>query len=490
MFLNAGESNQTNSGLGSDEATVSYFGRLNYDYAGKYLLEATLRRDGSSRFGRNYRWGNFPAFSAGWRLSEEAFMENLRWINDFKIRAAWGKTGNSEIGSYNGFTTFRTDVRYSYYGLDGNNTSGTAGFDSNAFGNPDAKWETTTTTDFGFDAALFNNKLLLTFDWWNRRTSDMLFQIPQPDVLGHASLPSVNIGDMKNIGFDIEATFRGDALAGDLNYNITANVFKYKNEILKLSGEERTFHSGASLRSMMYTAYNVGTAFPEFYGYIVEGIFQTQAEVDAWPAAFGSDGTYNEPGHFKYKDVNGDGVIDNNDRTWIGSPHPDFTAGLTIDLQYKNWDFSTFFYSSYGNEIISYVRRWIDYTIFQGNRSKDRLYSSWGSPYLDDNRNAKLAKAGVLDDEGNQQPSTHFIENGSFLRLKNLQIGYNLPGKVLPRFGIDNLRIYLQATNLFTITKFTGLDPEIDPGSSISMGVDQGAWPTPRQFYIGVTLDL
>jgi len=490
MFLSAGESNQSNSGLGWDEANVSYFGKLNYDYDGRYLLEATFRRDGSSRFGGNNRWGNFPAFSVGWRISRESFMDNLYWIGDLKLRAAWGKTGNSEIGRYNGFTTFRTNPRYSYYGLDGSNTSATAGFDSGAFGNPDAKWETTTTTDLGFDATLFNGSFLLTFDWWNRNTSDMLFVIPRPDVIGQATFPSVNIGEMKNIGFDLEATYRNDAFGGKLNYDIKANVYHYKNEIVKLSGEEKVFHGGVSLRNIMYTAYNVGTAFPEFYGYIVEGIFQTQEEADAWPKAFGADGTYNQPGHFKYKDVNGDNVIDNEDRTWIGSPHPDFIAGLTADLKYKNWDMSTFFYLSYGNEIISYVRRWIDYTIFQGNRSKDRLYKSWGSPYLDDNRNSKLAKAEVLNDEGNQQASTHFVEDGSFLRLKNLQIGYNLPGSVLQKSGMNNLRIYLQVTNLFTITKFSGLDPEIDPGSQISMGVDQGAWPTPRQFIVGVNVGL
>lgn len=490
MFLNAGESTQTNSGLGADEATMSYFGKLNYDYAGKYLLEATFRRDGSSRFGRNNRWANFPAFSLGWRISDENFMGNTIWIDDLKLRAAWGKTGNSEIGSYNGFTTFRTDTRYSYYGLDGSNTNGTAGFDSNAFGNPNAKWETTTTIDFGYDAVLFNNSLILTFDLWKRNTSDMLFVIPQPAVMGRATLPSVNIGSMKNVGWDFQASYQGTSLAGQLNYNITANVSHYKNEITKLSGEEKTFHNGVSLRSMMYTAYNVGTAFPEFYGYIVDGIFQTQEEADAWPTAFGDDGTYNQPGHFKYRDVNDDGVIDASDRTWIGSPHPDFTAGLSFDLQYKNWDLSTFFFGSYGNEIISYVRRWTDYTIFQGNRSTDRLYYSWGSPYLDDNSNAKLAKAEVLNDEGNQQPSTHFVEDGSYLRMKNLQIGYNISGDKLQRLNIRKLRIYFQAMNLFTLTKFNGLDPEIDPSSSITMGVDRGAWPTPRQFMMGITIDL
>jgi TonB-linked SusC/RagA family outer membrane protein len=488
MYLSAGESNQTNSGLGSEYATMSYFGKLNYAFASKYLLEATYRRDGSSRFGQNNRWGNFPAFSVGWRITEEPFMGlTSHWLDDLKLRLAWGTTGNSEIGNYNGFTTFRTNPSYSYYGLDGNNTSANAGFDSNAFGNPDAKWETTTTTDIGVDALLFNGSFTVTFDLWKRNTSDMLFVVPQPSVMGQATLPSVNIGDMKNSGFDLALGYRNEALGGRFNYNITANIYHYKNEILKLTGEEKLFHSGVSLRDMMYTAYNVGTSFPEFYGYKVVGIFQTQAEADAWPKAFGENGTYNEPGHFKYEDVTKDGVIDANDRTWIGSPHPDFTAGLNIDLSYMNFDLQSFLFLSYGNEIISYVRRWIDYTIFQGNRSKDRLYTSWGSPYLEDNSQAKLAKASYLNDTGNQYPSTHFVEDGSYLRMKSIQLGYALPQKITGKLGFSSIRAYIQTTNLFTITRFNGLDPEIDPSSSLALGLDQGAWPTPRQFVIGIS---
>ncbi len=490
MLLDSGEGDQTNNGKREDWSTVSYFGKVNYNYQGKYLMEATFRRDGSSRFGQNNRWGNFPAFSTGWRISEESFMEETRnWLEDLKLRAAWGQTGNSEIGNYNGFTTFYTSNIHSYYGLDGSNTSTTAGFDSYAFGNPDAKWETTTTIDFGLDATMFNSALSVTFDWWQRKTSDMLFIIPRAAVEGQARLPSVNIADMNNVGFDLSFIYRGDAVGGDLKYTITANVSHYKNEITKLDGEEKPFYRGRSERQMMYTAYNVGTSFPEFYGYKVEGIFQTQAEADAWPTAFGSDGTYNEPGRFKYADINNDGVIDGDDRTWIGSPHPDFTSGLTFDLEYKNWDLTAFFFTSYGNEIMNYVRRWTDYTNFQGNRSKDRLYKSWGSPYLSNNADAKLAKAEKLNDKGNQQPSSHFVEDGSYLRMKNLQIGYSLPDKTLQKIGFKRVRLYLQATNLFTITKYSGLDPEINAGG-VAMGIDRGAWPTPKQFLFGVNVGL
>ena len=487
MVLNSGESDQTNSGSGSEWSSLSYFTKVNYDYKGKYLLEATFRRDGSSRFGQNQRWGNFPAASIGWRVSEEQFMDRVNWIDNLKLRAAWGQTGNSEIGNYNGFTTFRTSNEFSYYGITGSNTSTTSGFDSNAFGNSNAKWETTTTTDFGLDFTILNSSLSVTLDYWTRKTTDMLYQIPQPSVMGLADMPFVNIGNMGNKGFDFSLDYNNEI--GDLKYNISFNFSHYKNEIKKLSGKDKSFYSGPDFRGFMYTAYNVGTSFPEFYGYKVDGIFQTQTEADAWPTTFGADGTYNEPGHLKYVDVTGDGVVDDKDRTWIGSPHPDFTAGLTFDIKYKNWDLTAFMFMSYGNEIVNYTRRLIDYTKFNGNRSKDRLYRSWGSPYLKDNSKAILAKAEKLADEGNQQPSSQFVEDGSFVRLKNLQLGYTIPQSVLNKLKLSKLRIYLQATNLFTITEYSGLDPEIN-ATGTYMGIDQGAWPTPKQFYVGVNINL
>ncbi|HLN74454.1 MAG TPA: TonB-dependent receptor [Prolixibacteraceae bacterium] len=493
MYLDAGESAINNGGLGSDWTTVSYFARANYDFMGRYLLEGTFRRDGSSRFGSNHRWGDFPAFSAGWRISEESFMSGSKvWLDDMKIRIGWGMSGNDEIGDYNGFTTFRTNPQYSKYALGGGTTSSTAGFDSNAFGNKDAKWEATTTSNLGFDLTMLKGRFSVNVDLWKRVTTDMLFQVPIAQVKGDATAPYVNVGEMKNQGIDFTGILRNE-IGHNFKWSVTANISTYKNEIVKLSNNPKDFIEGDQLRQKTYTRSYAGWEFPSYYGYVVEGIFQTQAEADAWPKAIGSSGTYNKPGHFKFKDISGpegkpDGIIDSNDRTKLGSPHPDFYGGVTFDVQYKAFDVTAFFTGSYGNEMINYVRRWIDYNIFPGSgMSKDRLYKSWGSPYLSDNSKAKLAIAENAD-EISQEPSSHFVEDASYLRLKTLQVGFNLSQNTVKRYGMTKFRIYLQATNIWTLTNYSGLDPEIQTGTDNLLGVDQGAWPTPRQYMIGVNL--
>ncbi len=481
MFLSSGESTQLNSGLGSDWRTMSYFGRLNYDLGGKYLIEATLRRDGSSRFGAQQRWGLFPAFSLGWRITEESFMAGTEgWLDYLKLRVGWGQAGNDRIGDYNGFTTFHTYINSSYYSLTGDNTSSMAGFEANAFGNPEARWEATTTINLGLDANFMSNRLSVVFDLWQRNTSDMLYELSRPAVVGEADIPSVNIGDMKNNGLDLNVIWRD--VMGDFRYSINANVSHYRNEIVKLSDDPDEIITAGSLRQMVYCRAELGTAFPEFFGYEVLGFFDSQAEADEHPPAFGADGTYNKPGHFKYRDVDGNGVIDADDRVYIGSPHPDFTAGLTLNLGYGPFDLDAFLYSSYGNELVNYVSRWIDYTQFGGNRSYERLYKSWGSPYLEGEPILAIADT----DQGSQEPSSHFVQDGSYLRLKTLTLSYTLPQSLLNTLQMRNLQIFVQGTNLFTLTNYRGLDPEVQDWT----GIDQGAWPTPRQFLFGVRVGI
>ncbi|MCF8335503.1 MAG: SusC/RagA family TonB-linked outer membrane protein, partial [Bacteroidales bacterium] len=491
MQLDAGVQNQTNYGNVSEWSLFSMFARVNYTLADKYLLEGVIRRDGSSRFGEDERYGTFPAFSAGWRVSNESFMAwSENWLDFLKLRAGYGETGNDRIGNYNSFTTFASSLGAgtwngggSYYPIGGVNTGGgAAGFKRDAFGNPTVRWEATKTTNFGLDATIFDN-LDITVDVWQRRTEDMLYPKRIPDVLGQAAAPSINVGEMKNNGIDVELGYQGSALNQELEYNVSLNVSHYKNEIVQLSGIEEEFMEGDYFREMLYTRAEKGTQFPEFYGYKVEGIFQTQSEADAHPPAFGEDGTYNEPGHFKYKDVNGDGVINADDRTYIGDPHPDFTAGFNLTMNYKGFHLRANLYSSYGNEMVNYVRRWIDFNQFLGNRSERRLYESWGSPYLDDNENATMPKA-EFTDNGSQVPSSYFVEDASFLRMENLRLSYDL-GNLLEGANFRNIRIYGQATNLFTITDYSGLDPEVNTGG-VNRGVDRGAWPTPRQFMFGV----
>jgi TonB-dependent starch-binding outer membrane protein SusC len=481
MYLNSGEINKDNYGSGSANSMFSQFGRLNYDFRGKYYLEGTVRRDGSSRFGSDKRYGVFPAASAGWLISEEDFLKSkVSWLNQLKVRAGFGESGNDRIGDYNGFSTFASSNYTGSYNFTGSHTSSSAGFEPSSKGSADVGWETTTTLDFGIDSKLFNNTLTLSLDIWNRKTSDMLYRLSVPEVMGLATPPFVNIGDMSNKGYDLQLGYNNTAMNGKFTYSATVTMSHYKNELTKLSNnpKEIIYHEE---RQVQYTAATVGHAFPEFYGYKVDHIFQTTADAAAWPVAFGS--TYNAPGHFAYVDVNKDGVISAADRTFIGSPHPKMTGGLNLDFGYGGFDLNLFFYGSYGNDMINYVSRWIDYGQFNGGLSKDALYNSW----TESNTGARLP---MLDQSAiSQYNSTAFIEDASFMRMKNLRLGYTLPKSVLTKIKVQSIRFYFQATNLFTMTKYKGLDPEYN-SSGMSMGIDRGAWPTPREVSFGITLGL
>lgn len=486
MALNTGLRSIANSDSRSAYSLFSLFGRINYIFADKYMLEGVVRRDGSSRFGTE-KYGIFPAFSLGWRVSEEAFMAATKgWMDELKVRLGYGVVGNDQMGNYNSYTQFAYHERNATYGMSGvNGTFSNPGFYQTTFGNTEVKWETTSTLNLGIDATLIKN-LTVNLDIWQRTTSDMLYPKQLPLVLGTASRPSINIGEMKNTGFDITVGYANSAMNGDFTYSADVVFSHYKNELTKLTDVETDFYQGSSYREKPYTRTETGRSFPEFFGYEVEGIFQTQAEVDAWPKAFGATGTYNAPGNFKYKDVDGNGYIDAADRTYIGSPHPDFTAGLSLNLGYKGLTLSTTLYTTVGNEVVNYVSRFIDYTQFSSGKSNRRLYESWGSPYLASNEDATMPKI-LANDTPHQEPSTAFLEDGSFLRMKSLRIGYDVNRLLKNEFS--TLQLYFQASNLFTLTKYPGLDPEL-AGGGINMGVDSGAWPTPQQFMFGITFGL
>lgn len=484
--LNAGEKTQTNSGSESEWATFSMFGRLHYAYKYRYLLDATLRRDGSSRFGKNNRFGYFPSVGVGWRISEEKFMEaSKNWLTSLKLRTSWGQSGNDAIGDYNGFTTMGTSNTLTVYPITGENDKISTGFQSTAFGNPNAKWEKTISSTIGVDALLFS-KLDIMFDLWQRNTKDMLYRVPIPAVVGDAIAPSVNIGEMKNIGFDFQVGYEGTALKNNIDYWVKLNFSHYRNELIKLSGAEKEVILGGDIRNQRYIQSEVGTSFPEFYGYKVLGIFQTDEEAAAYPEAFGTN--YNKPGRFKFADMNDDGIIDSNDRTYIGNPHPDLFSNLTFGMRYKQFDLNATFYSSLGNDIVNVARRNLDFNMFMWNRSKRRLYESWGSPHLKNNLDAKMPIA-ETNDTYSQQPSSYFVEDGSFLRLDNLTLGYELPSSLTNHIGLQNVRLYIMGSNLFTVTKYSGLDPSIDTSDG-SYGVDYGNWPTPRRFLVGIEITL
>ncbi len=498
MQLNSGEDNRDNSGFQSQWSLFSQFARVNYDLMGKYYLEASVRRDGSSRFSEKNRYGVFPAASVGWLVTQEDFMASTaNWLDMLKLRLGYGVLGNDRIGNYNSFSTFSSNAYTAAYALTGSNTTAVKGFQPSALGNENVTWETTKTTNLGIEGILFDRTIDFSIDLWTRNTSDMLVQDPIPNVMGLATAPFINIGEMKNTGIDIELGYNNTAINDKLKYRIGVTGSHYKNELLSLFSDPKRIGNGANERQMLYSRFAVGHAYPEFWGYVVDGIFQTKAEADAHPQ-FGTT-TYNAPGHFKYKDVNGrdangqltgkpDGRLTVDDRTWIGSPHPDFTGGLNIDLNYGAFNLNMFLYTSIGNEMINYVTRWIDYGMFNGNLSKKALYESWGSPYLKGNNAA--ATLPMLDQSSvSQEPSTAFVQDASFLRMKNVQLGYTLPKSLLSKAQIKNLYVYLQVSNLFTVTKYEGLDPEVNV-SGTYMGMDMGAWPTARQITFGVQLGL
>ncbi|MEO1450011.1 MAG: SusC/RagA family TonB-linked outer membrane protein, partial [Bacteroidota bacterium] len=355
LVLDAGETNQQNGSSGFVRATASQFGRIQYGFQSKYLFDATLRRDGSSVLGTD-KYGVFPAFSVAWRISEEAFMPKGKWLNDLKLRASWGQSGNDQTNNpYNSFSTFSSGLGNSFYAIDGSDNNITLGYQSRAIGNPDAKWETTTTSNIAVDATLFDG-LDVTVDLWNKNTEDMLFNVQIPAVVGVATPPAVNIGSMTNTGIDITLDYRGQ-ISQDIGLNVATTFTTYKNQITELSGLDNDFLPGRELRGQTYTRAQTGRSFPEFYGYVVDGIFQTEEEANA----HAPNGTYNQPGNLIIRDVDGDGEITPDDRTFIGNPNPDFTAGLRLGLDFKGFDLTATFYTMVGHDIVNYTARFRRY---------------------------------------------------------------------------------------------------------------------------------
>lgn len=492
-YLNLGDATTSSNSGGSfrDYSLFSQFGQFNYSYADKYLVQVTVRNDASSRFKQASNNAVFPAFSLGWRLTEEDFFINtLPFFDDFKLRYGWGQTGNQEIGDYNAFTTYRSDIFHGGYPIDGSNSSPTIGFDAAAFGNPDAKWETTTSNNLGFDARMLDRRLSIEFDIWNRVTTDMLLQVPITFAAGDATAPSFNVGQVTNEGIDLGLSF-GDS-HGDWSYNISGNFSTYRNNIDALNTEEsRIFGYGSRVPSMTVT--QVGAPISSFYGFNILGIFQNQAEVDAHP----SYGSYNSPGKFKVEDVNGDGQINDDDRTIIGNPHPDFTYGINISIGYKNFELTAFGNGSQGNDLFNYVRFFADFNSFQGNRSKRALYDAWqpSNPTAPSSQWTAAnpgATSPIMDanDQVSSRVSTYLIEDGSYFRLKTLQLTYTLPNNIAQKWNLGGGQIYVQGQNLFTATNYSGLNPEIQTGTDTTLGFDGGYMPVSRTIIFGLNVSL
>jgi TonB-linked SusC/RagA family outer membrane protein len=472
--------------------TASFFGRVDYAYDDKYLLGATIRRDGFSVFYGGHQWATFPSVSVGWRLSGEDFMRDVTWVNNLKIRASYGEAGNNgNIAANNAYNTWASATGGSYYGITGALSSTSQGFYQNQIGNPSVTWETDKITNVGFDATIFNH-FDITAEWYKKAISGLLFAKAVPATGGGAAAPVVNVGDVQNTGVDISLNYHGK-ISRDWGVSVTANITTYKSDITS-EPAPGYFDFGYS-RDNDIVRNQVGHPIGEFFGYVTDGIYQSASDIAKGPSYKGA-----APGSFRYKNINGDTVIDANDRTFIGNPNPKFTYGVNISVNYKAFDFSMILYGSQGNKDFNYVKYWTDfYSTFQGGKNLD-LYNKAAIVQngVVTNPNATLPAAAFSQAMGSSTISSFYVEDGSFLKCKVMQLGYTLDPGMIKKIGLDKVHIYVQATNLFMITKYSGPDPELIPSisnngtttqQSAAFGIDYGAYPTnQRQFIVGLGL--
>jgi len=472
------------SGQDQGISKESFFGRLDYIFNDRYIFAATVRQDGSSLFYPGYQWGTFPSVSGAWRISQEDFMKSISWINDLKLRASYGVSGfTGNVSPGNEYTQYGSSFGNGYYAIGGGNAT-QQGFYNAFVGNPKTSWEKDRTLNFGIDASLFNH-FDLTAEYYRKTVNGLLFGLPLPATVGGAASnpPTVNIGTVTNNGFDLALTYHG--AAGDFKYNVGANITAYKNKIINIPGGY--FDDDAS-RANPIVREEVGQSIGEFYGYKVEGFYSAADLANAAVPKYAGAVV----GSYKYADVNGDGVINDSDRTFIGNPNPDFTYGVNLNASYKSFDFSMVLYGSQGNKDFHYTNYFTDfYSSFNGGKSNKALYDSYGSPYLKGTPTLPIeTDANTM---GTSQISSYYVENGSFLKCRVAQLGYSFSPAILKSIGITKLHVYVQGTNLFTITKYTGLDPELVPGggSTNSFGVDFGNYSNNQcQYLLGVTMSF
>ena len=456
---------------GASESTLnSYFGRLNYDFRGKYFATATLRADGSSKFGANNRWGYFPSFSAGWTFTEDNILEN---VMDFgKVRASWGQNGIDNIGNYGYTSVVSTGQNYTF-GPGQIITNGSVALGAS---NPDLKWETSTQTNIGLDMEFFNSRLQVITDYYIKKTSDMLYAIPVLSTAGTAP-PTQNVATAVNKGFEFGVNYAGGA-GSAIRYNIGGNITFINNEITNLGTGGEPINSGRIQSANSTVARtDVGHPLASFYGYVTDGLFQTQEEVTS--AAFQNENT--APGDIRFRDLNGDNVIDVKDQTYIGNPIPKATYGLTGDISFMGFDLSMFWQGSQGNDIYNGSVRYDFSYVNRPNSSLER----WTGPGTSNFE----PRVNLNDPNQNARVSDRFVEDGSYIRLKNLQLGYTFPKLWMNKAKIKEFRVYVSAQNLLTFTKYNGLDPEIGTiGGALELGIDKGFYPQARILLGGVSL--
>jgi TonB-dependent starch-binding outer membrane protein SusC len=473
------------TGSKKDEGWLSYFGRLNYNYAEKYMATATIRRDGSTKFGPDNRFGVFPSFSAGWVITNEDFF-SLSQLEFLKLRASWGKNGNDKIPSFSYISLVQSTQMDYYFGSNDVKYVGSAPVKAV---NPKIKWEQAIQTDIGLDAR-FLEMFTFSFDWYKKTTSDWLVNPPVLDAIGVDEPAFINGGEVENKGIEIDLGFQKNF--GGLNVNINANLATNSNEVTYIEGKEGVIHGQGSVlfngTEEFYRA-EIGYPIGYFYGFKTDGIFQNQAEVDA----YSKDGKllqkFAKPGDVRFVDVNNDGVVDTKDKTQIGDPHPDFTYGLSIGLDYKGFDFSFYLQGVHGNDVV------------QGIRINDRAFSNYTTDILGrwtgEGTSNRLPRVTPGNDQNlnYKRISDLYVEDGSYLKIRSINLGYTLTKAKLQALPIQSCRIYVSANNVLTFTKYSGLDPEIGYGDydvkrydNFSTGIDLGTYPQPRSVLFGLNV--
>lgn len=480
-----------------DWSLASFFGRVSYNYDEKYMAQFTLRADGSSNFASGKRWGYFPSASIGWVITNETFMEKTRsWLDFLKIRASWGQNGNQSIDNFQYLTTFAFSAASGYYYGVGNHTSPTTGGYANILKNPDVTWETSEQLDLGLDARFLNGRLGLNFDYYIKKTKDWLLRAPILSVYG-LNAPFVNGGDVENKGFELGLSWN-DRIGKDFTYGVNFNLAYNKNKVTKINNGEGIIHGpGSVLIQGSDEVFRVqeGEPIGFFYGMKTNGVFQNQAEVDAFKAKYTDNihGGNPQPGDLIYVDTNGDNIIDLTDRCNIGDPHPDFTAGMSINLGYKGFDFSVTASGAFGQQIL---RSTNNDSNMADNLNQKLVYGSWRG----EGTSNFLPKLNNLKNINFMTMSEIWLEDADYVKIQNVTLGYDFK-HLWKGCPFQQLRLYFTAQNLFTFTGYSGMDPEI--GSSggnddtskttgynyaWASGIDNGFYPNPRTYIVGVNI--
>lgn len=457
------------NGSYSQSRQYSFLARLNYSFKDKYLLTSNFRTDGSSKFIKGKRWDYFPSFSLGWKMSEEPFLKSFDFINSLKLRAGWGQIGNQgSVGSYDYLTTASSGADYIWGGVLH------PGYSFPGVGNPELRWEKTTTTNFGVDFSVLNSKLSGTIEYYIRNTTGMLLQVPTPGQTGIQDSPYQNAGEMNNSGIELSLEYRNMDHA--FTYSFGGNFSTIKNKVVSL-GVIQGFISSASFANMAFLERTYsGAPIAQFYGYKTDGLFQNQAEIDAQTAQKNVS-----PGDIRYVDADKNGELD---VVKLGSPLPKFTYSFNANFSYKGFDLSTTFQGVYGNKLFNGPAIYTKSSTAAWNLSRDMINRWVGEGTQTDARYPRMA----ANDVNNGYISDRFIEDGSYFRIKTLQLGYSLNKNLTSKMHVTNVRIYLNAQNLLTFTKYTGLDPEIGINGPLEIGVDRGVYPQGRAYSLGLNV--